>query len=372
MKLAPWTLGGVLLSLVVFGLAVSLGLLRPGGLSELDQESPGETSPSSAAQTVVKTNLTQPLGALVEERSRSEAKESSHRLFVARTLLFLPKEAEQVQPLNPAFVTQDGIQVGWKIKHKFSPEDPEVAGRDEDNDGFTNAEEFEKKTDPRDPQSTPSKWAKLRLLASEPASLSLEFPGKWTRDQQGQSDRFTLRLRDSRIKSGKRDKAFDVDISVGDRLWVAATGKNVKIFRSEEEARKEGDAVRSLHLIPIEIKSYQAKQGKKPDSVTQLEVEYDDSTLVGERLDGLRQNFTLTMDGKDARGQPMARGVVWDVSDYRLISLVPGEGEMGPYRAGQSFSYSGKDFLLVEGRKDRVILSLLPEKEELQVFPKTP
>lgn len=371
MKLRPWALGLVLLSLVLLGLAVGLGVFRPGGVPGIDLESVEGTSPAPA-QTVVQTNLAQQLKVLGQERFRPEAKESPHRLFVARTLLFLPKETEQVQPLDPTFVTQDGIQVGWKIKHKFSPEDPEVAGRDEDNDGFTNAEEFEKKTDPRDPQSTPSKWAKLRLLASEPASLSLEFPGKWTRDQQGQADRFNLRFRDSRIKSGKRDKAFDVDVSVGDRLWVAATGKNVKIFRSEDEARKDGEVGQSLHLIPIEIKSYQANSGKRPDPVTRLEVDYDDSTLIGERLDGLRQTFTLTVDGKDTRGQSMARGVTWDVSDYRLISLVPGEGEMGPYRVGQSFSYSGKEFLFVEGRKDRVILSLLPEKEELQVFPKTP
>jgi len=371
MKLSPWAFGMFLLSLVLLGLALFLGLFQPGGLPQVGSENLEGTSPVPS-QTVLQTNLTRPLQALAQQRSRPAAQESSHRLFVARTLLFLPKETEQVQPLDPAFVTQDGIQVGWKIKHKFSPEDPEVAGRDEDNDGFTNAEEFEKKTDPRDPQSTPSKWAKLRLLASEPASLNLEFPGKWTRDQQAQADRFNLRFRDSRIKSGKRDKAFDVDVSVGERLWVAATGKNVKVFRSEEEARKDGEVGRSLHLIPIEIKAYQANLGKRSDPITQLEVEYDDSTLNGERLDGLRQSFTLTVDGKDARGQPMARGVTWDVSDYRLISLVPGEGEMGPYRAGQSFSYSGKEFLLVEGKKDRVILSLLPEKEELQVFPKTP
>lgn len=371
MKLSIWAWGGIVLSFGVFGLSAWLGFFQPGGISA--SEGAGEGGqPPDLKRPALQPKLAEELSGLPQARATSNESESSHRLFVSRTLLFIPNEEEQVQPMDPAFVTGDGIQVGWKIQHGFDPADPEVAGRDDDNDGFSNAEEFEKKTDPRDPASTPSKWVKLRFLSAEPASLSLEFPGKWTQEQEAQADRFTLRLRDTRIRSGKREKAFDIDVSTGDRLWVAATGKNVKIFRSEEEARQDPGIGTALHLIPIQIKSYQPNLGKRPDPVTQLEVAFDDSTLSGERLDGLRQAFVLSVDGKDAKGQTLSRGVTWDVSDYRLISLVPGEGEMGPFRAGQTFSYSGKEFLFFEGKKDRAILKLLPENEELQVFPKTP
>lgn len=371
MKLQGWAMGVLGLSCLLLGLTIPLGLWQPGGVPGDPSEGGGEGVPPLQRPTL-ETQLKEEMGKLPPGRKGTEPIRAGHRLFVARTLLFLPKEAEQVQPMDLSFVTEDGIQVGWKIQHGFDPADPEVAGRDDDNDGFTQAEEFEKKTDPRDPQSTPSKWVKLRFLSAEPASLSVEFPGKWTRDQQGKADRFTLRLRDSRIKIGKADKPFDVDVSAGDRLWIAATGKKVKVFRAEAEARQDPEVGAKSHLIPIGIKSYQPNLGKRPDPTTGLEIEFDDSTLTGERTDGLRQDFTLTVDGKDARGQTLPRGLKWDVSDYRLISLVPGEGEMGPFRPGQTFSYSGKEFLFLEGKKDRVILQLLPEKEELQVFPKTP
>jgi hypothetical protein len=70
----------------------------------------------------------------------------------------------------------------------------------------------------------------------------------------------------------------------------------------------------------------------------------------------------------DERGK--SRGVEWEVGDVRLISMVPGEGEMGPYRIGQSFSYSGKIFVVVAASAQKVSLRIKPEGESVIILPK--
>ncbi len=70
----------------------------------------------------------------------------------------------------------------------------------------------------------------------------------------------------------------------------------------------------------------------------------------------------------DERGKP--RGVEWGVGDVRLISLVPGEGELGPYRPGQNFPYAGKTFVLVSANAQKVSLRMKPEGESVDILPK--
>lgn len=47
----------------------------------------------------------------------------------------------------------DGLPDAWENKYGFNPNDPADAQQDADGDTFTNLEEFEAKTDPKDPQS---------------------------------------------------------------------------------------------------------------------------------------------------------------------------------------------------------------------------
>lgn len=50
----------------------------------------------------------------------------------------------------------DGLPDAWEGKYGFNPNDPADAQQDPDGDTFTNLEEFEAKTDPKDPQSHPN------------------------------------------------------------------------------------------------------------------------------------------------------------------------------------------------------------------------
>jgi hypothetical protein len=357
-KLSPWLMSGVV-ALSLLGLvAIGFGVFPPGELPGAEAaQSGGKSALAEIKQkwTGIEKRITdvgmQKKGIIVSGLEK-------HRVLVSRTLVFLPKQAEPVQPLNPAQVTEDGIEVGWKLKYGFSPEDPEVASQDEDQDGFTNKEEYDKKTDPRDPASSPSKWVKVRIYSVDKKMLVVSFTGK----SQGQ---YTLRF-----KLGKDGKNIEETVVVGDKLWVVEGGAGIiKILKGESpEALKESaKKLECPHVIPLVVKEYKEDRGKRIDPSTQTENEYDDSTVVLERQDGLAGVVKVMLNEGN-----ISRGAVWNVGDVRLVSSVPGEGEMGPYRVGQSFDYAGKKFVIMAATASKVSLEIRPSGEAVDILPKTP
>jgi len=341
---------GVLLLLGVVGLV--LGLVMPGGLTLPEAIPAGGKSPLSEIRK--KSDLlSKQLADLLERPAFPGANPLPHRVFVSRTLLFLPNEKESVQALRPDLVTSDGINVDWKIKHGFDLEDSNVATQDDDSDGFSNKEEFDKGTDPNDSSSSPSKWVKIKIAGVDTNTLGLGLAGK-------SPDRYTLRL----ALPGKKK---DVDVMVGDQLWLAVNSKGLDIIKSESEWEKVKEAGACPHAIPILIKGYHEDKGKRMDEKTKTENDFDDSYLEIERNDGISGLFKILID---ERGK--SRGVVWPVGDIRLVSMVPGEGELGPYRVGQTISYSGKKFVIRDATSSKVSLWMQPEGEEVQILPKTP
>lgn len=72
--------------------------------------------------------------------------------------------AKQESEVKPVFDTdEDGLPDEWEKKYALNPNDAADAGADADNDGFTNAEEFEAGTDPTDPKSHPDYLDSLRV-----------------------------------------------------------------------------------------------------------------------------------------------------------------------------------------------------------------
>jgi hypothetical protein len=351
MKASSWWLagGGGLAVLGLVGLA--FGFFQPGWLDL--PEAPSGAGKSVLADIKQKTGeFTTKLGELEEKKKGLKEELSRHRVFVSRSLVFLPKDAEPVKPLDPDQITEDGIQVGWKLKYGLSPEDPDVAQQDEDQDGFTNLEEYEKKSDPKDSASSPSKWVKLKISNVDSGKMSISFSGK-------SAGRYTLRF-----KSASKPK--DVDVALGDKVWVISTAKGVEVLKGEDEAKaKAGGTNACPHAIPLMVKEYKDDKGKRLDEKTKTENEYDDSMLVLQRLDEIMETVEIKID---ERGK--SRGVEWSVGDVRLISLVPGEGEMGPYRVGQSFPYAGKTFVVIGAAPQKVSLRMKPEGELVDILPK--
>lgn len=352
MKISPWLMIGAGALGVVGLVGLALGVLLPGGIEPV--EAAGGGGKSAVAEFKQKAALsTATLAKKSGGRELGNEEGKGHRVFVSRSIVFLPKEKEPVQPLDEKQITEDGIEVGWKLKYGFSPEDRQVADQDEDQDGFTNKEEYEKKTDPKDSTSSPSKWVKVKITSVDPARLSIGFSGK-------SEGRYTLRF-----KLGPKPK--DVDVVVGDKIWVLVGNKTVEILKSEEEAKAKAGGTNSCpHAIPLWVKEYKDDKGKKMDEKTKTENDYDDSMLVLARTDGLAGPINILLD---ERGK--TRGVDWSIGDIRLISLVPGEGEMGPYRVGQSFPYAGKTFVVMDALPGKVSLKMMPEGESVSILPNT-
>ncbi len=353
MKISPWLMGGAGALFLVGLVGLALGVLMPGGIEPV--EAPGGGGKSAVAEFKQKAALSTAALAKKSEKKDLAVVEwkEKHRVFVSRSIVFLPKENEPVQALNKEQITEDGIKVGWKLDYGFDPEKSEVADQDADQDGFTNKEEYDKKTDPTDSASSPSKWVKVKIASVEVAKLLIGFSGK-------SEGRYTVRF-----KLGAKPK--DVDVVMGDKIWVLAGNKAVDILKSEEEAKaKVGGTNSCPHAIPLMVKEYKDDKGKKMDETTKTENDYDDSMIVLERMDEMAGPIQILLD-KNGK----SRGVELSVGDIRLISLVPGEGEMGPYRVGQSFPYAGKVFVVTEATPLKVSLRMMPEGESVSILPNT-
>ena len=144
MKASPWLfVGGVAAGLA--GLAFLLaGLFQPGQVPPL--EVLGGAGKPLLAEVKKKAAAIQTDRATSRKESEGltgfSGKEGEHRVFVSGQLVYLPQNPEPVQVLDRRMKTEDGIEVGWKMKFGFDPADPRVMDEDPDGDGFTNLEEF--------------------------------------------------------------------------------------------------------------------------------------------------------------------------------------------------------------------------------------
>ena len=343
MKPSPWLLGG----LVAAGLAglvfLGVGVLQPGQLPEV--ENAGGAGKPLLAEAKKKAEV-------IRQARRSAAEvakgltglkgiEGEHRVFVSAQLVYLPENAEPVQPLDPKMVTEDGIGVGWKIQHGFDPADPGVKDEDLDGDGFNNLEEFAAKTDPTRKEDSPAKESKLKSRSGEPVPMAVSFPEK------------SGGIYAIRFQVGSKRREFKGKPE--DSFWVLAGPDGVEVYREEEkkkmeEARaKAKEAGQSSHVIPLKFVSYEEKVERVKDAKAGgVEVEVDNSVVVVERKDAVadRQNLVFSTPQRP-------QVVVWDVGEIRFYTPVAGGTELGPFRVGEAFTFEGKEFSVVgrEGKK---------------------
>jgi hypothetical protein len=94
--------------------------------------------------------------------------------------------AEGSEQLHPP-ITND-----WLLVNGLDYTDMKIREKDADGDGFSNLEEFEKKTNPNDPKDAPASFNKLKLVAFKPVPFRLEFKG----DPSGDGKEFQINLKD--------------------------------------------------------------------------------------------------------------------------------------------------------------------------------
>jgi len=97
-----------------------------------------------------------------------------HKVFVSRLIVLSPKTGN-IEWLDPEKPMDDGITPAWKLHYGFSIEDPNLGSQDADNDGFTNKEEFDAKTDPIDSKSRPSILVKLKMVKYTYVPFRIQF-----------------------------------------------------------------------------------------------------------------------------------------------------------------------------------------------------
>jgi hypothetical protein len=94
--------------------------------------------------------------------------------------------AEGSEQLHPP-ITND-----WLLANGLDYTDMNIKEKDSDGDGFSNLEEFEKKTNPNDPKDAPASFNKLKMVGFKPVPFRLEFKG----DPSGDGKEFQINLKD--------------------------------------------------------------------------------------------------------------------------------------------------------------------------------
>lgn len=135
---------------------------------------------------------------------------------------------------------EDGIPDQYEKDQGMDPYNPTDALMDPDQDGFTNREEYESKTDPNDQESRPPLAAKLRITGTRQNLIDLTFWGT----QQFSADELRFQL-----NSRKRGRSYFVvigdeiegytvdrylpDAEAGVTLILAKDGKEYQLIKDE-------------------------------------------------------------------------------------------------------------------------------------------
>jgi len=359
MKPSAWLLGGAGLALVA-GLVFALLGFFMFSPAPSEESVAGATKPWLAEAK----KKAEAIGAAREKVVKDSGEftglsslEGGHRVFVSTQLVYLPASAEPVQPLDRKMKTEDGIEVGWKIKHGFDPADPNVRDLDPDGDGFTNGEEFFAKTDPNKKEDSPAKESKLKSRSGEPVPMVLTFPEK-------SGGTYSIRFQ----VGGKRREFKG---KPNDEFWVMAGPDAIDVFSEESKmvaARaKAKEAGQNNHVIPLKFVSYKEKVEKVKDvKAGGVEVEVDNSFLVLERKDAAAGLHNLTFSTPQ-RPQTLS----WDVGEIRFYTPAGGGVELGPFRVGEKFIFEGNEFSVInrEGKKIQLRGGAEPGKDGFWVPP---
>jgi hypothetical protein len=157
---------------MLFGVLVVTGALfaAKAFLGANDQEASGLEKGRGPSKLLMEQY--ENLGGKWETPSPLEVKQ--HKIFVSRLIVLSPKSGN-IEWLDPDKLMDDGITAAWKLKYGFSIEDPDLGSQDADNDGFTNKEEFDSKTEPVDLKSRPSILVKLKMIKYTYVPFRIQF-----------------------------------------------------------------------------------------------------------------------------------------------------------------------------------------------------
>ena len=164
----------------------------------------------------------------------------------------------------------DGIPNDWEAKYSFNQNDAADANLDPDRDGFTNLEEYQAGTDPRDPDSHPDYLDSL-FVSGEMKQKFLPFYFKEANPIPGNTFRLTFLRLDTKsaydnkfsVKVGEMIKSADGKINTG---YVAKsyTPKTVQqAIRGSKDGGKRAVDVSTVELVRKDGKTLVARIGDR-------------------------------------------------------------------------------------------------------------
>lgn len=169
---------GLIAAVVAVLIALSAGSAKEAAVLPPDPNPQARErfSPNAAVET-----LRADRAAMTERRSWKENANGASP-FVSR--VYLLKDGGLVDILESGNELFSGIPNKWILTYDLDYLDAGLPERDPDSDGFTNFEEFTAQTNPRDKNSSPEEWTKLRLSDVKIEQLQNIFTG---RDEKGRA-----------------------------------------------------------------------------------------------------------------------------------------------------------------------------------------
>ena len=243
----------------------------------------------------------------------------------------------------------DGMPDAWELKFGLNPNDPADAKKDADGDMFTNFEEYEAKTDPKNPESHPD-FLDFLALASDLRTEELPFMFKMaTPSPSGHRLTFVATARN-------QEKKPVIGDAVVKGMATAEVGKEV-VFELMKIKYVKGRAQDDKVKTGWRVVKYDKKEDRVLKPGTEQKVLVDVSTAELERI---RDKRTITVQV----------GVRKPVAIEEQIDLVwnRGEGKKFTVTAGSEFSLVNRKYkvkkLAKDGNACKVTIEDLGKKTE--------
>ena len=158
-------------------------------------------------------------------------------LLVSRR--YLLKDGKLIDPLSEGSEQlHPPITNDWLLANGLDYTDMNIKEKDSDGDGFSNLEEFEKKTNPNDPKEAPASFNKLKLVGFKPVPFRLEFKG----DPSGDGKEFQINLKD--LKGSARSQYR----KIGDQI----EGAPYKILKYESKESTERNLTVNVSELTVQ------------------------------------------------------------------------------------------------------------------------
>jgi hypothetical protein len=158
-------------------------------------------------------------------------------LLVSRR--YLLKDGKLIDPLaEGSDQLHPPITNDWLLANGLDYTDMNIKEKDSDGDGFSNLEEFEKKTNPNDPKDAPASFNKLKLVGFKPVPFRLEFKG----DPSGDGKEFQINLKD--LKGSARSQYR----KLGDQI----EGAPYKILKYESKESTERNLTVNVSELTVQ------------------------------------------------------------------------------------------------------------------------